>query len=110
MAGEQSVNQMEARPEPMTRRVAAVWHVGVLVVYLALTLVMTWPLAANWTTAIPGDSFDGWQNYWNLWWSKRALIEGVRSSLTTDLLYYPTGVNLYFHTLNPFNGLWSLPI
>ena len=25
-------------------------------------------------------------------------------------LDYPSGVNLYFHTLNPFNGLWSLPI
>jgi hypothetical protein len=84
--------------------------VGVLAAYLVLTLAMTWPLVANWTTAIPGDSFDGWQNYWNLWWTKIALVDGVSSPFATDLLYFPTGVNLYFHTLNLFNGLWSLPI
>ena len=62
------------------------------------------------TAAIPGDSFDGWQNYWNLWWLKTALVDHVANPLITDLLYYPTGVSLYFHTLNPFNGLLTLPI
>ncbi len=85
-------------------------HLLVLLAYLALTLVMTWPLAANFTTAIPGDGFDGWQNYWNLWWVKVALVERVQNPFTTDLLYHPTGVDLYFHTLNPFNGLVTLPI
>jgi hypothetical protein len=41
---------------------------------------------------------------------KVALIEHVRWPFSTDLLYYPTGVNLYFHTLNTFNGLLTLPI
>ncbi len=85
-------------------------HLLVLLAYLALTLVMTWPLAIHFTTAIPGDGFDGWQNYWNLWWVKVALVERVQSPFTADLLYYPTGVDLYFHTLNPFNGLVTLPI
>jgi hypothetical protein len=82
----------------------------VLLGYLLLTLGMTWPLVTQFTTAIPGDSFDGWQNYWNLWWLKVALVERVQSPYTTDLLYYPTGVTLYFHTLNPFNGLITLPV
>ena len=85
-------------------------HLPVLLAYLALTLVMTWPLALNFTTAIPGDGFDGWQNYWNLWWVKVALVERGQTPFTTDLLYHPTGVDLYFHTLNPFNGLITLPI
>ena len=85
-------------------------HGAVLLAYLLLTLVMTWPLALQFTTAIPGDSFDGWQNYWNLWWVKLALVERNQSPYTTDLLYYPTGVGLYFHTLNPFNGLVTLPV
>jgi len=82
----------------------------VLLVYTLLTALMTWPLIVNFTVAIPGDSFDGWQNYWNLWWVKTALVDGLRSPYVTDLLYAPTGVNLYFHTLNPFNGLFSLPV
>jgi hypothetical protein len=82
----------------------------VLLAYTLLTGLMTWPLGTNLTSAIPGDSFDGWQNYWNLWWIKTALVDSLRSPFVTDLLYYPTGVNLYFHTLNPFNGLLTLPV
>ena len=85
-------------------------HPTVLALYALLTLVMTWPAGANLAQAIPGDGFDGWQNYWNLWWMKVALVERIQSPFVTDLLYHPTGVNLYFHTLNPFNGLVTLPI
>jgi hypothetical protein len=82
----------------------------VLAGYFLLTAVMTWPLVRNLTTAIPGDSFDGWQNYWNQWWIKVALVDRQQNPFFTDILYYPTGVGLYFHTLNPFNGLTTLPI
>ena len=85
-------------------------HLIALSAYALLTVLMTWPLLLHFNSAIPGDGFDGWQNYWNLWWIKVALVDHVRNPLITDLLYYPTGVGLYFHTLNPFNGLLSLPI
>ena len=85
-------------------------HLLALGLYLLLTLLMTWPLVLHFATAIPGDSFDGWQNYWNLWWMRVALVDQVQWPLVTDLLYAPTGVSLYFHTLNPFNGLASLPV
>ncbi len=78
--------------------------------YLLLTLGMTYPLIRQFATAIPGDAFDGWQNYWNLWWIKTALLEQGASPYFTSLLYHPTGVSLLFHTLNPFNGLLSLPV
>ena len=78
--------------------------------YLVVTLFMTYPLVLNLTTAIPGDGFDGWQNYWNLWWLKEALVDLGQSPYFTTLLDYPSGVSLYFHTLNPFNGLWTLPV
>lgn len=85
-------------------------ELGVIGGYLLLTVVMTWPTVIQMGAAIPGDGFDGWQNYWNLWWVKVALVERVQTPYTTDLLYYPTGVGLYFHTLNPFNGLVTLPV
>jgi len=85
-------------------------HLAALLAYLLATLVFTWPLALNFTAAIPGDGFDGWQNYWNLWWLKQALVERQVNPLFTDILYHPTGVGLYFHTLNPFNGLATLPV
>ena len=85
-------------------------HLAVALAYCLLTLVMTWPLAINLASAIPGDGFDGWQNYWNLWWLKTALIDRVSNPFFTDILYYPTGVGLHFHTLNPLNGLLSMPV
>jgi len=62
------------------------------------------------TNAIPGDGFDGWQNYWNLWWVKIALVDRHTNPYVTDLLYHPTGVRLYFHTLNPLNALLTMPV
>jgi len=91
-------------------RASVAVHLAALLGYALLTVVMTWPLAQVVTTAIPGDSFDGWQNFWNLWWVKLALVDRVQNPYTTDLLYYPTGVGLYFHTLNPFNALVTLPV
>lgn len=93
-----------------TRNAQLAPHLAALFAYFLLTVVMTWPMAAQWRTAIPGDGFDGWQNYWNLWWVKIALVDRLQTPFQTDLLYYPTGVDLYFHTLNPFNGVSTLPV
>ena len=84
--------------------------VSAFIGYALLSILMTWPTAARLTTAIPGDGFDGWQNYWNLWWIKEALLNLQTHFFFTDLLYPPSGVSLLFHTLNYFNGLWTLPL
>lgn len=101
---------MNEAPERQIRGAPLREHLLALILYLAATIVFTWPLALNLNTAIPGDSFDGWQNYWNLWWLKQALVDHLTNPLFTDQLYHPTGVTLYFHTLNPLNGLATLPI
>ncbi len=71
---------------------------------------MTYPLAAHFGAAIPGDGFDGWQNYWNLWWVKTALLDLHQSPYFTHFLYYPTGTSLLFQTLNIFNSFLTLPV
>lgn len=71
---------------------------------------MTWPAALYLRSGIPGDGFDGWQNYWNLWWVKQALLVEQTNPYFTTYLDAPAGVSLLFHTLNIFNGLWTLPV
>jgi hypothetical protein len=71
---------------------------------------MTYPLVLQVTTAIPGDGFDGWQNYWNLWWVKTAVLDLHESPYFTTYLYHPIGYSLLFHTLNIFNALMTLPV
>jgi len=85
-------------------------HLTVLASYLTLALLLTYPLVREFASAIPGDGFDGWQNVWNLWWVKQALLVRGTCPYFTDLLDYPAGVYLYFHTLNIFNGLTFLPV
>jgi hypothetical protein len=82
----------------------------VLAAYTLLTLLMTWPTVTHLSGAIPGDGFDGWQNYWNQWWIKEALLVHRTHFFFTDILYPPSGASLLFHTLNFFNGLWTLPL
>src|SRR5258708_32056236 len=72
-----------------------------LVGYALLSLVVTWPLALHFTTQEMGeDYFDRVQNTWNLWWVKVALLDRHASPFVTDLLFYPQGTDLYYHTLN----------
>lgn len=78
--------------------------------YILLTILLTWPTVTQLTTAIPGDGFDGWQNYWNQWWIKEALLNRRTHFFFTKILYPPLGTSLLFHTLNFFNGLWTLPL
>lgn len=95
---------MRSRLTTLTRR-----HILPLTFYTLLALLMTWPLAQQFTRATPGDSVDSWQNMWNMWWLKQALLQG-RNPFFTDVIYYPEGVSLLLHTLNPFNFLVSLPV
>jgi hypothetical protein len=84
-------------------------HLSALLGFSILTLLMTYPLVRDFGRAIPGDGFDGWQNVWNLWWAKRALLIDGINPYFTRFVDYPDGVQLYFHTLNIFNGLTFLP-
>lgn len=78
--------------------------------YFLLTILMTWPTVLHLNNGIPGDGFDGWQNYWNMWWVKKALLELGTTPFFTDYLYPPNGASLLFHTLNIFNSFWTLPL
>lgn len=99
-----------ASPSVSRRRQHRISGPLILAGYAILAVAMTWPMARDFTRAIPGDGFDGWQNYWNLWWVKTALVNQHTGPFFTNVLFYPTGVSLLFHTLNVFNGLLSLPV
>ncbi len=83
-----------------------------LLLHCALAIFYTWPLLLNFggSGLTPGAIVeDRDQNLWNLWWVKTALLDLHTNPFQTDQMYWPTGVSLQFHTLNPFNGLISIP-
>jgi len=85
-------------------------NIYVLLLYLFFTLILTYPAIFRFSTHFMCDEGDGFQNVWNLWWLKTALLELRANPYYTNYLHHPDGVTLLFHTLNPFNGLISIPL
>lgn len=83
-------------------------HLLVLAGFSFLTFFMTLPLPLELGAKVPGGG-DAWQHIWNLWWVKDSVLNGQNPYHTT-LLYYPDGVNLYFHTLVLTAGLIGIPL
>jgi hypothetical protein len=85
-------------------------HFLVLVAYLALALLLTWPLLLHLTTHVPGNGVDDPPLTWNLWWVRYALLDLGDNPFDSDYLFYPLGINLGFYTLTLLNGLLSIPL
>jgi hypothetical protein len=65
-------------------------HILILTAYTALALVMSYPLALNFATAMPGVEGDAPSFVWALGWMKRALELG-ENPFRTDFVFYPLG-------------------
>ncbi|MEM8534748.1 MAG: hypothetical protein AAGF95_28160 [Chloroflexota bacterium] len=86
------------------------WRHGMVVLgYIIITLLFTYPTIMHLSDAIGGQQ-DALENYWNLWWTHRAVIEQGQNPFETNAMHHPFGIPLYFHTYNILNGLLSLPL
>ena len=84
-------------------------HLLVVAGFVLLTFLLTLPLGLRLSTHVVGGG-DAWQHIWNLWWVKEALLNLHTNPYHTELLYYPQGVDLYFHTLAFSAGLIGIPL
>jgi len=83
----------------------------ILTGYVVLTILFTYPLITNFSTAIPGHpNGDASTFLWNLWWTKYALLDLKTNPFYTDYIFYPKGVGLTFHSFAFLNGLISIPL
>ncbi|MDP2166932.1 MAG: glycosyltransferase family 39 protein [Thermodesulfovibrionales bacterium] len=86
------------------------FYACIISAYLLLTLIVTYPLIAKFTTHCAGEGGDEQVYLWNFWWMKYSLIDLKANPLYTDYIFYPNEVGLAFHTLMPLNGLLSIPL
>lgn len=84
------------------------WWIAWLI-YLALAVAMTWPLAQHLNTRLNGNNNDLFNVYWGNWWVPKALAMG-RNPYWTDYLIYPVGFDLTTFPFSPFIALLSLPL
>jgi hypothetical protein len=89
-------------------------HTAILLAYTLLACAITWPLLAHISTHLPAlpneHGQDVWQNAWNLWWVRTALLIEQTNPYQTTMILYPAGASLYLHTLNLPLGLLALPL
>ncbi len=85
-------------------------HLWLILTYLLLALILTWPTVTHITTHLPGDGADDPAIAWNLWWIKHALLAESQNPFHTDFMFYPLGINLAFYTLTLLNGVTALPL
>lgn len=85
-------------------------HAFVMLLYLGMTLIYTYPLVRHFNTHILGDGFDANQFPIGLWWVRHAVVDLHTNPLASDYLFYPFGVSLVFHSMTFLNGLLSIPL
>lgn len=78
--------------------------------FLVLTLLYTTRMWGSISSAMPGGNIDGYENFWNNWWVRTALLDRHINPYFNDFIYYPTGVSLRLHTLQPLNSLFTIPL
>ncbi|MDE2949887.1 MAG: hypothetical protein OXT68_03895 [Chloroflexota bacterium] len=95
-------------------------HLHFLVIVPALIVVMTYPtIRYVFDTEVfwlPTIVYDAWTNIWNAWYAE-LILAGKAELLHTDLMFYPEGVSLAFHsyslphvvTLNALSAILPLP-
>jgi hypothetical protein len=88
-------------------------HLWVLLLYGLLAVALTWPLATQITTHVPGSdtwAYDEYTFLWNFWTFKHALIDQLSTPLHTDLIFYPVGMGLVMYTFNLLAAALALPL
>lgn len=83
-------------------------HAGPFLLYTFLSVLLSWPMVRDFTTAIPGNSNDAHNGLWVLWHTKEALLGRV-PLFDLPLLYYPAGASILTHVPGPTTGLLALP-
>lgn len=88
---------------------AAVQSSVVLFAYSLISVVMTWPLAANLGGATLFGGRDENVFLWDFWWFRYSLQQLHTWPLHSDWIFYPIGTGLAFHTSTPLLSVLSIP-
>ena len=83
---------------------------AVIAIYALASVVFTWPLAFYATSRLPAGANDIWQNLWNFWWWREALLSLGSNPYATAHLFHPHGTSLVLHTHSTFNQIVAFPV
>lgn len=85
-------------------------HALVLLVFVAWSLVATWPLVAHVSDAVMGPPGDNYEYLYKIWWTKTALLDLHRSPLFVPGVFYPVGYDVTLSETTLANVLPAVPL
>ncbi len=88
-------------------------NIVVLILYLIISLIVTLPLATQFTTHVPGTttwSLDEYGYVWNHWWFKFSLFDLQANPFQTRYLFYPLGTTLVLYAYTLLHVWLALPL
>ncbi len=107
----QESNVTHMRPGRAFHILQNVEYLPVITGYGMLVILFTWPLPMHLSDRIVlSRGVDAYQHIWNLWWMRFSLFTLHQNPYYTQYLQYPTGQPLAYHSLDPINGLISIPL
>lgn len=89
----------QPRPQPL----------GALLIFGALTGLMTWPLVLHLPTTVIGWVGDNFYFVWLIGWFQKSLLDLHQSPLFAPQLNYPAGWSLAYNEITPAMVLPALP-
>lgn len=85
-------------------------HGLVLVTYVLLTAILTWPLVVHFDSAVLGPPGDNLEYVWKMWWFKNALLDNKTSPLFNPHVFYPYGYPVALSETTMVHTVLGLPI
>jgi len=85
-------------------------HIGALSFFVALSVIMTFPLVAHLANGVLGPPGDNFEYLYKLWWFKRALFDLGVSPFHTEDVFHPVGYDLALHEMTLANISLGMPL
>ena len=73
-------------------------------VYFILIMLAVYPATRFWNSQMIGGSWDSGLFTWNFWWVTEAIHQGNFLPYQTNMIYYPSGASLAYHSLTLLNS------
>jgi len=79
-------------------------HIAVIILYIVLTIILTYPLLFLPSRALLGQPGDNMQHLWTPWQTKQALMSKSEGIFHTKYIFHPEGTSLLLHAVHPLNN------
>ncbi len=85
-------------------------EVGVVCLFVLLTVFWTWPMVARWNSAVLGPPGDNLEYVWKMWWFKEAILTRGATPFFNPDVFHPYGYPVALSETTTAHTVLGLPL